>query len=141
MKEKSYFLNMALTVVLGLALLVCILLRTFMPMVILPELSIPNMVLVSAAALIIDHYVVKEAGRCYIGSLLLAVLTFGLLPWVSGFAALTEAVKLGFIGGVTFTVVMVLYTSLQKRLASGPVSKAAPVLSALCLYLAAQCLM
>lgn len=141
MNNKSYFLNMALTVVLGIAILVCILLRTFMPMVILPELSIPNMVLVSAVALVIDHYAVKEAGRCYIGSLLIAILTFGLLPWVSGFALPREALKLGITGGITFVVTALLYKWVQQRLASGPAAKVAPVFSALCLYLAAQCLM
>ena len=141
MKEKNYFLNMALTVVLGIALLVCILLRTFMPAVILPGFSIPNMVLVSAVALIVDHYVVPGAGRCYIGSFLMAVVTFGVLPWVSGFAALMEAVKLGALGGIVFIVVTFLYTSLQQRLASGPIAKAAPVFSAICLYLASQCMM
>ena len=50
-----------------------------------------------------------------------------------------EAVKLGVIGGVVFTATAWLFTSVQDRLSSGPVCKAAPVVSAFGLYLAAQC--
>jgi hypothetical protein len=50
-----------------------------------------------------------------------------------------EALKLAGIGCVTFSATTWLFTSIQNRLASGPVAKAAPVLSALGLYLASQC--
>ena len=38
-----------------------------------------------------------------------------------------------------FTVITWLYTTMLDRLSSGPVAKAAPVISALGLYLAVQC--
>ena len=42
MKNKTYFLNTMLTAVVGAALLICVLVRTFAPIVIIPELDIPN---------------------------------------------------------------------------------------------------
>ena len=139
MKNNKYFLNTALTAVVCIALAVCVLLRTFIPAIILPQLSIPNMVLLSLIALLLDHYIAKGAKRCWICIPVFACLTFGLLPYAASFAGVLDALKLAALGGVTFTVTVWLYTSIQSRLASGPVAKAAPVLSALGLYLASQC--
>ena len=139
MKDKRYVLNTALAAILGIALLVCVFIRTFAPAVILPKLDIPNMVLLSLVALLLDHYLASGAKRCYLCSAVLAALTFGLLPFASGFAGIMDALKLALVGGIVFTVSALLYTSVQDRLSSGPVAKAAPILSALGLYLAAQC--
>jgi hypothetical protein len=141
MKKNTYFLNTALAVVLGGALLVAVLVRTFGPIIIIPPLNIPNMVLLSLVALLADHYLSGGAKRCYICIPVLSALTFGLLPFAACFVGVWDALKLGVVGGVVFTVVTVLFTSIQDRLSSGPDCKAAPVLSAFGLYLAAQCFM
>ena len=139
MKKNTYFLNTALAVVLGIALLVAVLVRTFGPIIIIPPLNIPNMVLISLVALLADHYLSGGAKRCYICIPVLSALTFGLLPFAACFVGVWDALKLGVVGGVVFTVVTALFTSIQDRLSSGPDCKAAPVLSAFGLYLAAQC--
>lgn len=139
MKNNKYFLNTALAAVVGVALAVCVLLRTFFPAIVLPQLSIPNMVLLSLIALLLDHYLAKSAKRCWICIPVFACLTFGLLPFAASFVGVLDALKLAAVGCVTFTVTTWLYTSIQSRLASGPVAKAAPVLSTLGLYLASQC--
>ena len=141
MKENKYFLNTSLALVLGLALLVAVMVRTFAPTVIIPELDIPNMVLLSLLALLVDHYVAKNARRCYICIPLLGALSFGLLPFAACFMGALEALKIGIIGGIVFTATTWLFTSIQDRLSSGPAAKAAPVLSAVGLYLASQCFM
>ena len=141
MKENKYFLNTSLALVLGLALLVAVMVRTFAPTVIIPELDIPNMVLLSLLALLVDHYVAKNARRCYICIPLLGALSFGLLPFAACFVGTLEALKIGIIGGIVFTATTWLFTSIQDRLSSGPAAKAAPVLSAVGLYLASQCFM
>ena len=141
MKNKTYILNTLLAVVLGLALLTAQLVRAFAPLVILPQLDVPNLVLLSLAVLVLEHYLAPGADRCYICIPLLAVLTFGLLPWAAGFAAPVAALKLAVMGGAVFTAITWLYTSIQDRLSSGPAAKAAPVLSAFGLYLACQVLM
>ena len=139
MKNKKYVLNTALAIVLFIAVLVCVLVRTFVPAALLPGLSIPNMVLLSLIALLADHYLAKDADRCYICAAIFSALTFGLLPFAAGFVALDSAWKLALMGGVVFTVTTWLFTSVQDRLSTGPVAKAAPIMSALGLYLAAQC--
>ena len=139
MKNKTYTLNTLLAAVLGAALLACVLVRTFLPRMILPELDIPNMVLVSLLALVIDHYVAPGAKRCYICIPLFAAITFGLLPFAACFVGALDALKLAVAGGVTFTVTTWLYSTIQDRLSTGPVAKAAPIISALGLYLAVQC--
>lgn len=141
MKNKTYTLNTLLAAVLGVALLAAVLVRTFLPAWIIPELDIPNMVLLSLVALVLDHYLAPGAKRCYICIPVFAAVTFGLLPYAACFVAAAEAVKLAAFGAVVFTAVTWLYSSMQDRLSSGPAAKAAPVVSALGLYLAAQCLM
>lgn len=139
MKNKTYILNTILAALLGLVLLVAVLVRTFAPIVIIPQLNIPNMVLISLLALVLDHYLAPGAKRCYICVPVLSVITFGLLPYAACFVGALEAAKLGIVGGGVFTLMTWLYSSIQDRLASGPDSKAAPVVSALGLYLAMQC--
>lgn len=139
MKKNTYTLNTLLAAILGSILLVCVLVRTFAPRIILPELDIPNMVLISLIALVADHYLAPGAKRCYICIPVFSAITFGLLPFAACFVGGLEALKLGIFGGVVFTATTWLYTSVQDRLSSGPAAKAAPVVSALGLYLAVQC--
>lgn len=139
MKENKYFLNIALAVVFGTALLIAVLVRTFAPAVILPQLNIPNMVLLSLLALLPDHYLAKDTKRCYICIPVFSAVTFGLLPFAASFVWIPGALTLALVGGIVFTVTAWLFTSVQERLSSGPAAKAAPILSALGLYLASQC--
>ena len=141
MKDKKYFLNTALAAVLGVILLVAVLVRTFAPAVIIPALNIPNMVLISLLALLLDHYLAPGAKRCYLCIPVFSAVTFGLLPFAACFVGALEALKLAVVGGIVFTAATWLYSSIQDRLSSGPAAKAAPVLSAFGLYLASQCLM
>lgn len=139
MKEKTYLLNTFLAAVLGILLLILVFVRAFFPTVILPEVSIPNLVLVSLIALVLDHYLVPGAKRCYVCILLFSAITFGLLPFAAGFATVGGGVKLAVAGGIVFTVVTWLFTTIQQRLSSGPAAKASALFSAVSLYLAAQC--
>lgn len=141
MKKKTYILNTLLAGILCLALLIAQLVRAFAPTVIIPSLDVPNLVLLSLAVLVLDNYLAPKADRCYICIPVFAVLTFGLLPWAASFASAGEALKLALLGGAVFTVITWLYSSIQDRLSSGPAAKAAPVLSALGIYLACQVLM
>ena len=141
MKNKLYTLNTLLAAVVGAALLACVIVRTVAPMIILPELDIPNMVLLSLIALVLDHYIAPGVKRCYICIPLLAAVTFGLLPFAACFVGALDALWLALAGGVIFTVVTWIFTTMADRLSTGPVAKAAPILSALGLYLAVQCFM
>ena len=90
-------------------------------------------------ALLVSHYLAKATEACDVISLVLAALSFGLLPYVSGFATVEAALKLALVGAIVFFVAAWLFDEMMERLSSGPAAKAAPVLSALGLYLAAQC--
>lgn len=140
MKNKTYMLNTLLAAVLGCALLTALLVRTFAPAVILPRLNIPNMVLISLAALLLDHYAAPNTNRCYICIPVFSALTFGLLPYAAAFVGGPDALVLAVAGGITFTATTWLFTSIQDRLSSSPAGKLAALLSALGLYLASQCL-
>ena len=140
MKNKTYLLNTILAIVLGIALLAAVLVRTFLPRVIIPELNVPNMVLLSVAALVLDHYLVGDAKRCYICIPVFSAVTFGLLPYAAGFVTVMSSVKLAVIGAAVFTLATFLFTSMQDRLSSGPAKKLAPLLGGVCLYLASQCM-
>lgn len=140
MNKRTDMLNTLLAVILGVILLSAILVRTFAPRIILPELDIPNTVLISLLALLAEHYLAPGAKRNYIRVAALSVLTFGLLPFAACFVGAADALVLAGVGGGVFTVVTWLFTAMMDRLATGPERKAAPVVSALGLYLAAQVL-
>lgn len=141
MKNKTYMLNTFLAAVFGIYLLIAVLVRTFCPAIILPKANIPNLVLVSLIALVLDHYLAPGAKRCYICIPVFAALTFGLLPFAACFVFALEALQLAVIGCVVFTVTTWLFTSIQDRLSSGPAAKASALFSAVSLYMASQCFM
>lgn len=141
MKNKMYTLNTLLAAVLGAALLIAVLVRTFAPMIIMPKLDIVNMVLLSLVTLLLDHYLAPGAKRCYICIPVFSAVTFGLLPFAACFVGAMEAVKLGIMGGIVFTATTWVFSSMTDRISTGPAAKAAPVVSAIGLYLAVQCFM
>lgn len=138
MKNNKYFLPTTLAATLGAILLGASLVRAFAPAVMIPTLDIPMVVLISLVALLLDHYLGGNTQRCYVCVAVFGVLSFGLLPFAACFVGLLESVKLGLIGGITFTLVCWVFTTMQDRLSTGPAAKFAPVLTALGLYLASQ---
>lgn len=140
MKNRTYLLNSLLAVVVGIALLAIVLVHTFLPAVVIPKVSIPNLMALSLIALLLDYYLARGSKRCYICIPVFAAITFGLLPWVAGYIPAGEIWKLAVGGCFVFTAATWLFTSMCERLSSGPVCKAAPVISALGLYFASQCL-
>ena len=138
MKNKTYFLNTVLALCVTLGLLICLLVRVFQPAAVLPVLNIPNVVAISLAALLLDHFLAPGARRCYICIPVFAVITFGLLPWAVGFVAGTEVWKYALGGAVVFTAVTWLFSSMTDRMSTGHDSHGAAIVSALGLYLAIQ---
>lgn len=140
MNNKKYMLNTLLAFVLGAVLLVFVLIRTFAVRIILPELDIANLVLISLAVLLLEHYLAPGAERCYICIPVFSALTFGLLSFAA-YLGIAKALELAVVGGIVFTATTWLFSSMTDRLSTGPAAKAAPVVSAMGLYLAAQCMM
>lgn len=138
---KKYLLNIFLAATATAALLAMVISRAVCPILVLPGFDVPNLVLISLIALLLDYHFVQNAPRCYICIPVLAFLTFGLLPWAAGLILPAQMLSLGIKGCVTFTVTAWLFTSMTDRISTGPSAKLAPVMSALGLYLASQCFM
>lgn len=140
MDNKKYTLNILLAFVLGAVLMTFVLVRTFAPRMILPELDIPNLVLISLVTLVLDHYLAPNAQRCYVCIPVFSAITFGLLSFAA-LLGIAKTLELAVAGGIVFTATTWLYSSVQDRLSTGPSAKAAPIVSALGIYLAVQGLM
>lgn len=136
MRKGPFFLNFLLTVLVGLACLAGLLMRTFALSV--PDMSISVILLLSLLALMLEQYLAPGATRRWIPSVIFAALTFALLPGCAGTVAWSETWKLGLIGGGVFCVSAVLYTCIARR-SAGSCCKAAPAVWALLLFLAGQC--
>ena len=139
MKKNQYFLNTVLAAVVFIVLAVMLIIRVVLPGAVLPPISIPNMVLVSVIALLLEHFLAPMNPRCYICIPVFSAITFGILPLMAGFACQHDFWKYGLVGGVVFTVTTFLFTSLTDRLLTGPKAKAALTVCSLGIYLAAQC--
>lgn len=139
MKNNKYLLNTLLAIFLFAALLTMMLIRVFNPAATLPVLNIPNMVLLSLVVLLAEYYIGACTDRCYICIPLFAVVSFAVLPLFAGFACQHDFWKIGLVGGMTFTATTWLFSTMTDRISSGPKAWAAAPMSALGLYLAAQC--
>lgn len=139
MKKNTYLLNTLLAVLLTAALAVIVLIRTFQPAVNLPWLNVPNLVLLSLVALVLDHFLAPEAKRCYICVPVFSAVTFGLLPFAAGLVSVAQIWKLALVGGAVFTAVTWLFSSMTDRMSTGKTSKLAAIAGALGIYLAFQC--
>lgn len=138
MKNK-YLLNTLLAVVLFAALAAMMITRVYLPAAILPPINIPNMVLISLVALLLDHLIAPNAPRCYICIPVFSAISFGALPLVAGFACQHDFWLYGVVGGVVFTATTWLFSSMTDRLLTGPKARAAVLVGAFGIYLAAQC--
>lgn len=140
MKNKAYLLSVLFTVALTLVLLGCVIARIAYPMVILPQWNIPNLVTLSAIVLVLEHYAAGDGKKNYLALFLCSALSCGLLPWAVGYILPLEMGKYALSGGLVFTATAWLFEGMEKRLSTGPAAKAAPLLGALGLCLAAQAL-
>ena len=139
MKNNKFLLYVILVAVLFVALAACLLVRVWLPAAILSTLNIPNMVLLSVIALLIEHFLAGNSTRCYWLTALFGILSFGLLPLMAGFACVHTFWQYGLIGGGVFTATTFLFTSATDRLLTGPKARAAAVLTGIGICLAAQC--
>lgn len=141
MKKNPFLLSVSLVAVLFMALAACLLIRVWLPAAILPTLNIPNMVLLSVLALLLEHFIARGNPRCYWATAIFGVLSFGVLPLMAGFACIHTFWKFGIIGGCVFTVTTFLFTSATERLLTGPKARLAVILTAFGIWLASQCFM
>jgi len=137
--KNQYVLNTLLAVVVFIALAAMLIVRAFLPAAILPPINIPNMILISLLALLLDHFIAPNASRCYICIPLFSLITFGALPLMAGFACQHTFWKYALVGCVVFTATTWLFSSMTERLSTGPKARAAVLVGAFGIYLAGQC--
>ena len=138
MKKSVLTLPLTLTALLTAALLSVVFLRAFLPQLIFPRLDIPTIVLLCLLALLAEHCLSPRAKHNYLMLALLGALDFGLLTGTAGYVTWSHALLLGAAGAVLLPLTTAVFTSIRRRLASGPKAPLAPVACALCLYLASQ---
>ncbi len=141
MRKNPYFLNILLTIVLGLWLLGAVLVRTFAPNVIIPRLDGLHLIGLSLLTLVLEHYLAPKASRCYVAVPVFSAAAFALLPLAACLVTPMAALKLALLGGVVFTACTWVFATITDRLSTGPAAKLAPAISALGLFLAAQAFM
>ena len=139
MKNNKFLLNTIFTLVLFAALAIALTLRIFFPALVIPPLNVPNLVLLSLAALLLEYFIAPCNQRCYACVTILGVLACGALPLMAGFACVHTFVNLGLVGGIIFTATTFVFSSMTERLRTGPKARGAVLMGALGIYLAAQC--
>ena len=138
MKNKLN-LSVILVITLVVSLLTLVLFRTFAPVVILPKLDVSSIAIVSLIALVINYYISDEDTNLI--SIIFAFVAFGILPFAAGLVTITDALILALKGGITFTVLMFIFASIQDRLSINGKKWYIPLITAFMLFLAIQCVM
>lgn len=138
MREKKYFCNTMLTVILGVALLIKVVVNAFAPAVVLPDLNIPNMVLISLLAMFLENYLKAGKERSYPGVFLLAALSFGLLTFAGGMVEGREILSVAAIGAIVFTAIAWIFDSIVDRISTGLSGKLTLAICSFGIYLAVQ---
>lgn len=138
MKENHLLGNTLLAAAVGVACLSAVLMRTFAPAVILPELDLPMLALLSLIALTAECYLAPGQDRPWAMAVLLGGATFALLPWCAGLAEGETLWKLFVAGAAVYGGGAFLYGSMSRRLTATPAGRLAPAVSAFVLFLACQ---
>ena len=80
MKKTTYLLPVILVAVLFVVFLAGMLVKIFLPAAILPPINIPNIVLLSLVALLLEHFLSKNSPRCYVCVALFGIVAFAVNP-------------------------------------------------------------
>ncbi|MDO4488533.1 MAG: hypothetical protein Q4B67_05555 [Eubacteriales bacterium] len=136
MNNKKYVVNIILAAELGIVSLVLLLMKTFAPGGVLPKMSIPVMVLLSAIPMCIEYYIAPESEKNFFVSVILGAVTFTVLPLCAGVFTEVPAVKMFIVSLVVFGIVSFVYGCMVKRMDENGYKKAAPVVNTVLLFLA-----
>lgn len=144
MKQKTTMINVCLAIVLGLGLLGAMAARAFAPGMILPGFGIPEMAGICLIALLVDYFFVGVSKRSWIIEIILAAVTFYILPLAAGLITSVKSVegfKMAGIGTLVFAVTSFLFWTSAERSESTYKGKLSMIVSSLMIYLACQCFM
>ena len=139
MEKKSFVLNILLAAVLGAGLLLGMLWRAFQPNVVLADLELPAIAALILIALVIEYLFKGTQKRAWAVQILLAAITFAVIPFAAGYAG--AGIGLILCGTAMFTALTFIFDSVAERVNVTCDCKCAMIPTAFVMYLACQCLM
>ncbi len=139
MEKKSFVLNVLLAAVLGAGLLVGIIWSAMVPNVVLADLEIPAIAALVLIALVIEYLWKGTQKRAWAAQIVLAAVTFAILPLAAGYAG--AGIGLILCGTAVFAVLTFVFDSVAERLDVTCDCKCAMIPTAFVMYLACQCFM
>ena len=139
MEKKNFVLNVLLAVVLGAGLLVGMVWRVFQPNVVLADLELPAIAALILIALVIEYLFKGTQKRAWAVQILLAAITFAVIPFAAGYAG--AGIRLILCGTAMFAALTFIFDSVAERVNVTCDCKCAMIPTAFVMYLACQCLM
>jgi hypothetical protein len=139
MEKKSFVLNILLAAVLGAGLLVGMVWGAFQPNVVLADLELPAIAALILIALVIEYLFKGTQKRAWAVQILLAAITFAVIPFAAGYAG--AGIRLILCGTAMFAALTFIFDSVAERVNVTCDCKCAMIPTAFVMYLACQCLM
>lgn len=139
MKKNTMILNVLLAAVLTIGLLIGMIWRTFQPNVVLPKLDVPAMAALILLSLLLEYFLTGTKKRVWGMQIILAAVTFWLLPTVAGLK--TAGIVTMLCGTAAFVILTILFDWTVERVELSGNGKGAMTAAAFGLYLACQCFM
>ena len=139
MEKKNFVLNVLLAVVLGAGLLVGMIWSAVVPNVVLTDLELPSIAALMLIALVIEYLWKGTQKRAWIAQIVLAAVTFAVIPFAAGYAG--AGIKLILCGTAMFAALTFIFDSVAERLDVTTDCKCTMIPTAFVMYLACQCLM
>ena len=139
MEKKSFVLNILLAAVLGAGLLVGMVWSAFQPNVVLADLELPAIAALILIALVIEYLIKGTQKRAWIVQIVLAAVTFAVIPFAAGYAGV--GIGLILCGTAMFAALTFIFDSVAERMSVTTDCKFVMIPTAFVMYLACQCFM
>lgn len=140
MRKNLYFINSLLAIEVGIFYLFQMLGKFFAPAMIFPKVNLPFLTLFSVMPMVVQSYIEPEIKRNSIISIVMAGVTFTILPMCAGIDLGVSAWKLLVGATLVYGATYGVYASMSQRMDSGAHTKFTPIVHGFLLFLASQCL-
>ena len=139
MKNSVYLKNMVLIVEIFLVCVVILLMKTFVPGVVLPRMDVPVLTGLCVVPMMIGNRGQALDNTDRVMSVVLAGLTFSVLPMAAGWSGSLSYGKLLIAGSLVFGITDLFYTSVYERLRLENGKPLILFVNGFLLFLASQC--
>lgn len=135
--------SLCLTLLLTVCSVVLIVVKAFMPELILPRLTITVLTGLSLASLVLEYWLFpRNTQPDYLETGLMTMVVFAALTWAVGLATVVDAGKVGIFGGIVYTLCLLVFRAMEAQLETASIKRRGLALTgaALLLLLASQSL-